>query len=358
MRDSVEQVFIDLPEDGYATIDSEIVLLEDADGKLRMLAADRDIGPRSPDAVFATLVTSVSRLALDSDSSRLHLHCAALSKGATGVLISAPSGTGKTTLAAALTLHGWSYVSDEAVAFDAGSTIAAGFAKPLIIKPGGGVLVPQLEAASVQLASDVDPYWLVPVSALSASIQPELEPTVIVILHRAYGGVTDASPLPTQLHPADAAVALMGQTMDAERFGPHAAATLCHIAARCRCVALPVGPLDALVAVLDDLASMPPERAESRDLHTPIEANSNGWQVVHSVRSTIIGDRVVVHDTLGGTIVALDEAGTALWLALHGEPPGWWQPDMMLSPSTEAFLEQLSSYGLVIRLTAREALGA
>ncbi len=358
VRDSVEELFVDLPEGSQTTPDTEIVLLEAPAGRLMVRAADRHVGPQSPNGALATVVTSVSRLALDADPGHLHLHCAALSLGKRGVLISAPSGTGKTTLAAALVVRGWSYVSDEAVALEAGSPIACGFPKPLLIKPGGGGLVPQLEAASVSLVSEEEPWWLVPVSALPASIEGELEPSLIVILHRANDGSTDASPVATPLHPADAVVALMGQTMDAERFGVDAAATLGHLAARCRCVAMAVGPLDAAVLVLEELIRSSPERHESRDLDPPAETGTNGWRVTASVRSIMIGERAVVHDTAGGAVVALDEAGTALWRALHGEAPIWWEPETMTTPTTEAFLDQLSAHGLVARTSAKEPSSA
>lgn len=308
---------------------------------------------------MTSVVTAVSRLALDADEGHLHLHCAGLSLEGKGVLISAASGVGKTTLAAALALRGWTYVTDETLAFGSGSKTGSGFPKPLVIKPSGHDLLPELETVRVPVQSQDEVSWLwwhVPASRLPAPVEPTVAPVAIVILTQARDGSVDKPPVLVPLHPADAVVALMAQTMDPQRFGPNALTVLARLTARCRCVSMTIGPLDAATSILEQLIRSERVVEEVRELVTPTGAD--GWHPTPDARSVMIGDRTVVHDTTGGSIVALDEAGSAVWLALHGEPPTWWDPDSMQSPATRAFLGELEFHGLVSHVAASEPTGA
>ena len=65
------------------------------------------------------------------------------------------------------------------------------------------------------------------------------------------------------------------------------------------------------------------------------------------VRSVLIDDRAVVHDTLGGHIIALDEAGTAIWRILHSDIPDGWSLDALLEHESRKFMDQLVSVGLL-----------
>ena len=356
LRDAVERAFTDLPQPDEG-VEHELAMLE-TEGGVVLHAPDRRVPPQAANGALATLVTSVSRLALDDDPDRLHLHCAALSMDGRGLLISAPSGTGKTTLAAALVLGGWTYVSDEAVALTLGSDDAHGFPKPLLIKPGGGRLIAELEAVSVPTDEDEAPWWIVPASEVPAPIARHLTPSLIVILHRSLDGGTDEVPVPVALHPTDAVVALMGQTMDASRFGPDAVVALAAMAAQCRCVALPVGPLADAVGVLEELIRSPHQAMNHRDLGPSAQPSVGGWRVPGEIRSVIIGDRAVVHATVGGAVLALDEAATGLWRALHHDAPAWWSPEAMRTPNAVAFLEQLQSHGLLVHVEDVPRAGA
>ena len=128
-------------------------------------------------------------------------------------------------------------------------------------------------------------------------------------------------------------------------------AVLANLAARCSCVTLPVGPLDAAASVLEQLAKSTVEVDEVEEFERTAASDTgvHPWQVSDSVRSVRIGDRVVVHETEGGAIAGLDEAGSAVWRALYGSPPAWWEPEMMQSSGTRAFLDQLVSHGMLFR---------
>lgn len=349
IREVVEALFVDMHGGDSEADVVEVAIKDRGDDTFRLeLDGSRNFGEQTLNSTLTSLVTAVSRLALDSDPTRLHLHCAALVREGRGVLISAPSGTGKTTLAAALIQGGWSYVSDEAVALELGSDRAIGFAKPLTIKPGGGHLVPTLESARV-IATDQDAWWHVPVSAATARIEPWLEPTVVVILEMGTEEDWNNPKGALPLHPADAVVALMSQTMDAERFGSEAVLVLAKLAARCRCIQLRVGPLTALSVEIESAARLVPDDLAVRELVRPAPTEMSEWSVPDTVVSLSIGERVVIHDTAGGAIVALDEAGASAWLALHGAAPSWLPPQAMEAPGTLAFLSELSAHGLVSR---------
>ena len=311
----------------------------------------------TPEAALAALVTAASRLALDEDASRLHLHCAALSLEGRGVLISAPSGTGKTTLAASLVLQEWTYISDEAVALSRSPLHVTGFPKPLMIKPGGGPLLPQLGAHHVSLGTSDSQWWNVPVSRVTRQISEEVDPKLIVILHHGFEGSETMRATPMEIHPADTVVALMEQTMDAQRFGPDAVNVLADLASRCTCVSMAVGPLDQAASALTDLLRAGATGTDVHLIDTSDRSVVDGWRVPEAVRSVLIGDRAVIHDTAEGAIVALDEAGTGVWRALHGDRPHWLSPDGLETNATKLFLAQLCSRGLLTESSAHNETG-
>jgi hypothetical protein len=348
----VETCFSDLLAPSGDVAPTEFALVaEVGTDHLSLRLPDRVVPPQSPDGAAASLVTSVTRLALDEDPLRLHLHCAAMSSDGRGLLISASSGTGKTTLAAALARKGWSYLSDEMVALDGTSKCVSGFAKPMVIKPSGRELAGELELARVSFGLDEGLWWHIPAGAIPAPVTQEISPTLIVILHRTPDGSTYAPPVATPLHPADVVVALMEQTMDSQRFGSEAVFVLARLASRCRCIALSVGPLDLAVATLEELVIADVETVELQlpDEKATAVAELAGWAVGESVRSAVIGARAVVSNTAGGAVAAFDESGTALWQALHGCPPAWFEPAMSETPVAMAFLENLATHRLVTR---------
>ncbi len=345
LRDVVESVFVDLSGGRPGVEPTRVALEIHADGQV-VLTGD-GLGhtpPQSADGAIASLVTAVSRLSLDADAERLHLHCAALSREGRGVLISAASGTGKTTFAAHLASDGWTYVSDEAVSLDRASSAARGFAKPLLLNAGGSDLVPFLEPHRVGL----DPTrrtWIVPASAVAPAVSDTLEPACVVVLRRT-GASTDASSL-VPMHPADTVVSLMAQTMDAERFGADAVAVVARLAARCHCVELDIGSLQSAEAQVRALLDTAPPAVDTVELSVDTSQHHQS-PVSPGTTSILVGDRVVVHHAPTGAVAALDDAGTAAWHALLGAPPSWFDPALLDSAGMATFLGQLTDAGFLI----------
>ena len=143
VRALLERLFAEMATGVDSASSTEISLWETEAGTVGI---ENQVSSSLPaQAALTSVVTTVTRLSLDADPDRLHLHCAGLARAGRGILISAPSGTGKSTLTGALMLDGWSYVSDgDWYALERASCTAYGFPKPLMIKPGGGELLPEL----------------------------------------------------------------------------------------------------------------------------------------------------------------------------------------------------------------------
>lgn len=344
--ETVESLLVDLA-DASGSPERTIDLVPGDAGTIGVSVEDGDeFAPLPPDSALSMLVSAVTRVALDAESDELHLHAAAVSRERSGILISAPSGGGKTTLAAALVRSGWAYTSDESVSITSDANTCRGFPKPLTMKPGESPPLPEIKEHRVRIDEEDRNWWHVPASAIAAAISPSINPSLIVILQRPPDGTFDDPPLATPTHPTDAVVALMGQTMDAERFGPDAVSLLARLTAHSRCVTLQAGPIDATVELIETLAADELPNHTIRVLQPP-PSPVHGWRIPISARSVLIDDRVVAHDTHSGRIVSFDTAGSALWLAVHGEPPVWWSTEAIHSAPSRQFLDELATHGLL-----------
>lgn len=349
IRDVVEASFLDLPR-GDGSRPATMIDVRQHGPHLSVCVEGE---PRSalqrPNDALGSVVASVTRAALDADPGRLHVHCAAVAREGRGVLISARSGTGKTTLTAALLARGWSYSSDESVALDADGPSVSAFPKPLMIKdPRAADLVPALAKAGLRLEPDETSVATVPASRLGAPVELSVNPHVVVILTREHDDNNVAPERCRPIHPTDAVVALMRETMDAGRFGPGAVEVLGALAATSHCVHITVGPLDAAAENLEELTRSDEKQHEWHVLQPDNATATLPWHVPAHVRSVVIGDRCAIHDPSGGAVLALDEAGTALWRALHGDPVVGWTDEVLFAPGTQRFFEALSRYGLLV----------
>lgn len=352
IADATEAVFSDLPS-ASPNEDSVEIQIDGQGHELSVnfvgnpLGLDGPFGPPANiDGAMTNVVSAVSRLALDSDTTRFHLHCAALSRKGRGVIVSAASGTGKTVLSATLAARGWSYMSDEAVALQTGSSSAFGFPKPMVLKPGGHTLVPGLRPAHRSLGSPAEP-WCVPASSIPARTTHDIDPKLIVVLLRHQDGTTEAAPTPVEMHPTETAVALLTQSLDPERFGLGALALVARLAARCHCIMIPVGPPALMSQVIEDLIDETPKTFPVIELDSTA-VKDPAWRVPERVASVIIGERAVVQNNVAdGVIAPLDEAATAIWLALHGQAPSWLPAGALTEPGSTAFLDQLAAHGLL-----------
>jgi hypothetical protein len=288
---------------------------------------------------LAWMVAGVNRSVLDLEPTRLHLHAAAAVKHDRAAILAAPRETGKTTTLARLVLAGWAFISDETVSIAASDEHVRGYPKPISIKPGSRPLLSEL-ADNFLPPGDVgeDAVLHVSLGATGAEMRTEARPHLVALLRRSprnrsheHGSYA--------LHPVDAVVRLMAETLDAGRFGPRAVHELARLAARCHCHEVIVSTPDGTVAEIEQLfARSAPDVLEVEEL-------VGGERVEPNVVSLLIGDRVVIHGPPEGPILALDPAGSEVWLQIGG-----WQTTSHIDlrgPMVAPFVQQLIDLRLV-----------
>jgi hypothetical protein len=290
--------------------------------------------------VLSMLMGAVNISGLDADPERLHLHAAAAVKDGRAVVVAAERDTGKTTAIAHLVRRGWGFVTDETVSLAPDRDQVSGFPKPLSVKPGGRGLVDHLTPWMVPAVEDGrEDFRFVPVSASGAAVSTGGPVRLVILLRRPeFRDPTDGA-VSRALHPADAVVALMQETLDAERFGP-TALRLARLAASCRCYELSVGPPSATADHIEELFRLDPPVPPDVSVRPPSPAI--GAHVV----SITVGDRTVVHDRQSGRIFALDAAATLIWNHLGG-----WHPDPTIDlsgPIVAPFVAQLRALGVLL----------
>lgn len=192
----------------------------------------------TPAELVEAVVTRLNRIALDGDPGRLHLHAALVERDGTGVVLCGASGAGKSTLTGALVERGWSYAGDELVTLDAGSRTAVAYAKPLTLKgwaigrftpsPGAEERVAWRASRIGTVTTGADP---------GVVVFPRFEPGAGVQLVRVTG--------------ADSMHRLVGQLMDAARFGDLTLEVLAALVSRTSSWDLTYDDLDAAAAAIE-----------------------------------------------------------------------------------------------------------
>jgi hypothetical protein len=261
-------------------------------------------------------------------------------KDGKAVVIAAPRNTGKTTTIAHLAYRGWAFVTDETVRLCPDRQEVSGSAKPLSIKPGGEPLVRHLEAWMMPQdgRQDSTAFKFVPMGASGAAITASGRPHLFVLLRRRSNPDAVGPPEFRRLHPADAVVALMQQTLDAERFGS-AALQLARSASSAHCFDVIAGTPEATVHLVERLHDEGP--AEPMDVTLlPVS-----HRFVSTAESVQIGDRVVVHEHSSGRVFAMDPKASQIWKYLGG-----WDTESAMDvegPVIEQFVAQLQALGVL-----------
>jgi hypothetical protein len=254
-------------------------------------------------------------------------------------VLAAERNTGKTTTVAQLATRGWAFVTDETVRVSTETADITGIPKPLSIKPGGSDHVEHLVPWFVTPFGDgPDDFRFVPISASGAAVDRGGRSHLVVLLRRDPDGNPAVVPETRRLHPADAVVALMQETLDAERFGA-AAEALATLAAASHCYELTIGTPSDTVEQIARLFELAPAEPVAVTVLPPSDTFSSG------VVSVTVGDRAVVHDTASGQIFALDAGAARVWRQLGG-----WKVDEQVDvngPVIASFVAQLRSLGVL-----------
>src|SRR5262245_48039066 len=341
-RTLLESLFRDVPgpgPDGAEPVRCSL-LRKDAEGNAWEVGGGRlgHLPPLDLQAALSLLMAEFNFGALDADPAHLHLHAGLVTKGERAVIVAAERNTGKTTTVAHLVARGWSYVTDEMVRVPLGADEVLGVRKPLSIKPGGRDRVEHLQPWFIP-PIDVEPdaFRFVPMSASGAIVADGGRPHLVILLRSRVGDDGSGGAVSSPLHPADAVVSMMQETMDAERFGP-AAATLASLAAASHTYQLIRGTPEETADEIERLAALDPAPPMDVSVFPSSDAFAGG------VVSIGVGDRMVVHDSASGRILALDAGGARVWRQLGG----WSDDEIDLGgPVIQPFVEHLRSLGVL-----------
>lgn len=144
--------------------------------------------PSIPEMARA-LVWAMNSLALETPATDVHVHAAVTSLEGRAIVLPGASGAGKTTLAAALTLGGWSYLSDEVAAIGLDGAVVRPYPRPLALEPGSFDLVPgalrRWPANVPQLMTDLH---LVLPSTLGTTAPPMAAPIAAIVFPEVVTG--------------------------------------------------------------------------------------------------------------------------------------------------------------------------
>ena len=227
------------------------------------------------------------------------------------VIIAAKRDTGKTTTVAHLVARGWGFVTDETVRLSAGRR-GHGFPKPLSIKPGGRELVGHWSLDDPAGRRRARRLPVRPDRRERCDGGRRRPPRPRRALRRR-GRRPRARPPSSRLHPADAVVAMMQETLDAERFGAAAPTTRPLGGGEPLRTSSTCGHPGETADEIETLFRLDPARTAGR-----LDPYRRAKRSVPASSRSAVGDRVVVHNTASGRIFALDAGGTRVWRQLGG----------------------------------------
>lgn len=200
-----------------------------------------------------SLVWLLNALALRAPSADAHVHAASVSLGGRAVVIPGRSGAGKTTLALALALAGWTYLSDEVAAIGPGGDVVHPYPRPLALDPGSWPLFPGIEARwPPDVPRLVDDVRLVLPARLGAGGAPApAAPVAFVFPEVVAGAPTSLEPV----HRADALERVVAATFNLRSAGAGGFAALAAAVRRSSCHRLVLDGVEAAPALLRSLVA-------------------------------------------------------------------------------------------------------
>ncbi len=208
----------------------------------------------SAEGLVSPLVRHLNTEAIDSWLEGPICHAGGVVHDGRGLMLAADQEAGKTTLTAGLVRAGCDYLSDEAMAFDAGGVITP-FPKPLSIDPGSWHLFPELEPhADLPSSAYKDDQWQVPVEAIRANAVGVACQAGWIVFPRYEAGA------PTALEPVHRAEALIELARNTFHFADRSGDLLDQLADIVRdasCHRLVVGSLSEACRLLVSLVDAP-----------------------------------------------------------------------------------------------------
>lgn len=207
----------------------------------------------SRDGLLSLLASFINHQAAAVSSRYLLIHAAAVVGPPGTIVIPGSSRAGKSTLAAALVLDGWDYVTDEYVALNIESGTIVAYPRPLSLDLAGPILLRTPKLAGDQLRALCT--GVAPISASALRHGVETEPaaiTSIIVPDRR----TEVPVGSTEMSIGDAVTSLAGNTLNMAGHGQRGLEALTGVAARARLVKLTYSDLDEAVAAVRQLSEM------------------------------------------------------------------------------------------------------
>jgi hypothetical protein len=218
---------------------------------------ERSLWAPSVPALARSLVWLLNALALNAPSSQVYVHAAVASCEGRAVILPGRSGAGKTTLVTALSLDGWTYLSDEVAALDLRRHVVHPYPRPLALEEGSWALFPgagaRWPAGVPELVTDL--LLLLP-ATLGTSAPPEpAQPAAFVFPEVVPGAATALHPIGR----AEALERLVGLTFNLRELGADGFSGLANAVGRSTCRRLVLDGVGAAPALLRALVG---EKAE------------------------------------------------------------------------------------------------
>jgi|GEM_PF-1260322 len=285
---------------------------------------------RTDDAAAAVdhMVTSLTRIALERTTGRVHLHGGLVAGPDGAVLLTGRSGAGKSTLVAAATRGGaYSYVTDEMVGIDLYGPHVHGLVKPLTFKRSTWALHEDLLGPPPERGER----WAARASRLGEVSVSGPHLVALIVFPAFVDGATCAA---QRVHPATTVVRLITETLDMERGSREAFHRLVELARRADAVELTYGDASVAVREIERICRSSPRPTPAdpsghsgEPVPTGNGVNSRsdlGRTRQHPQRSpstewTMLENRAVLYDPGSGVSLELDEVASLWWMALDGE---------------------------------------
>jgi hypothetical protein len=197
-----------------------------------------------------TLLWHLNAVTVDGADPFVVLHAGGVVLEEAGVIISGPSGAGKTTLTAALVRDGFSYLTDEALAIDPATSLLQPYPKALTIQRGSWELLADLRPPHSDFSPRV--WHVAPTDIRPNAIAAAVPPTVVLFPSPeglVEGGVVGIE----EVSRSEAAVQLAQQCFGLSATATRTLPVLADILARCACFRLSTVDLGRAVRSVKDL---------------------------------------------------------------------------------------------------------
>jgi hypothetical protein len=185
----------------------------------------------------------------------LVMHAAVVERGGRALVLPAPPGSGKSTLTAALALHGWRLLSDELALYDMACGLLWGMARPVNLKNAAIDVIrrhaPQavLSAPVPDTAKGLVALLKPPVDSVRRVREPATPAWVVWPRYRE-GAATRLAPASR----ADTLMLMAEQSFNYDIHGVQGFEALSGLIGGCRCLQFEYSLLDEALRVFDDLA--------------------------------------------------------------------------------------------------------